>query len=104
MNALIPWIPLMRHARWATGLARQGRMGAYSPHDLYALVVSLTSSLEDQGVTKPSRVLALILMGWEFMDVPAIEQVLIHLARIYPKLHIDALRPFSSQGEHWTYS
>ena len=99
MKALRPWFPFMHKGQWATGQVRRVGCDAFDSHDLDALVLALVSSLEDRGVTKPDRILALLLTDWEVMDITAIEQVLLLLSRIYPEVHIEALWPSSSQGE-----
>jgi len=97
MEALRPWLSFIQKGQWATGQVRRVGCDAFDSHELDALVLDLVSSLEGLGVSKSDRILALILTDWEFMDVAAIEQVLLHLARIYPDLHIEALRPSSRQ-------
>jgi len=91
LKTYLSWQPFLREASWVSGsgslnLSRDEESGI-----MPGLILGLTSSLVEQGVDNPDRLLVFIIANWEIVEVGVIEEVFEFLGRFHPKARIEAL-------------
>jgi hypothetical protein len=91
LKTFLPWLPFLKEACWVSAsrsldLNQQGESGS-DP----GLILGLASSLVEQGVVNPDRLLVFIIANWEIVEAGVIEEVFDLLGWCHPNTQIEAL-------------
>jgi hypothetical protein len=99
LKTFLPCLPFLKEARWVNGSRLLDHVQAGDSGAMPGLIFGLASSLAEQGVASPGRVLVFIIADWEVMETRVIEEVLDLLGRCHPKTRVEALCLHSEEGQ-----
>ena len=95
----LSWLPFLKEACWVSGSGSLNLNREEESVAIPGLIFGLSSSLVEQGVTNPDRLLVFIIANWEVVEVGVIGEVFEILGRCQPKAQIEALCLHSEEGQ-----
>jgi len=99
LKTFLSWLPFLKEASWVSGLKSLNLSREEESGIMPGLIFGLASSLVEQGVANPDRLLVFIIANWEIMEIGVIEEIFDLLGRCHPKAQIEALCLHSEEGQ-----